>query len=483
MSTYPVTPGETEAVTTSGRLVRARASRWAPLPVILAGTFMVVLDFFIVNVALPAMQSSLHASGGALEWVAAGYGLTSAVFLITAGRLGDRYGRRRMFAAGLTLFTLSSAICGVAGSPEVLIGGRLLQGAASAVLMPNVLSLIGVLYTGPDRAKALSAYGMVMGLAAVGGQLVGGALVQLNIAGLGWRSVFLINLPIGGLALALAPAVVPESRAPRSSRIDLVGTALITTGLTAIVLPLVEGRQHGWPTWTWISLAIAPLILAGFIAHQRWLTRRGGAPLLELSLFSERAFSAGLLAQLVFWCGQASFFLILALYLQEGRGLTAMQAGLVFTILAGAYLVASMRAPALTERHGRRVLGLGALVLAAGHGLLLAGVADVGTGGSVPVLIPGLLLVGAGMGLGITPLATIIMSTTKPEHVGAASGALATMQNVGNAIGVAIIGVVFFGALHAGFADAFELSLITLSVILVAVAALSRLLPAPEGRS
>jgi EmrB/QacA subfamily drug resistance transporter len=444
---------------------------------------MVVLDFFIVNVALPSMQSSLHASAGALEWVAAGYGLTSAVFLITAGRLGDRYGRRRTFALGLALFTLSSAICGAAGNSEVLIGGRLLQGAAAALLMPNVLSLIGVLYTGPDRAKALSAYGMVMGLAAVGGQLIGGALVQLNIAGLGWRSVFLINLPIGALALALAPVLVPESRAPRANRIDLLGTALVTTGLTAIVLPLVEGRQHGWPAWTWISLAGAPMILGAFVAHQRRLTRRNGSPLLELSLFKARAFSAGLLAQLVFWCGQASFFLILALYLQQGRGLTAMQAGLVFTILAGAYLVASIRAPALTERHGRRVLGVGALVLAAGHGLLLAGVAEVGTGGTVAALVPGLLLVGAGMGLGIAPLATIIMSATAPEHVGAASGALATMQNVGNAVGVAIVGVIFFGRLHAGFADAFEVSLIALAAILVSVAALSRLLPAPEGRS
>ncbi|MGI8864648.1 MAG: MFS transporter [Solirubrobacteraceae bacterium] len=299
MSTYPITPEATDAVSPR-RFARARASRWAPLPVILAGTFMVVLDFFIVNVALPSIQGSLHASAGALEWVAAGYGLTSAVFLITAGRIGDRYGRRRTFAAGLALFTLSSGVCGVAGTSEALIAARLVQGVAGALLMPNVLSLIGVLYTGSDRARALSAYGMVMGLAAVGGQLIGGALVQLNIAGLGWRSCFLINLPIGALALALSPVVISESRAPRSSGIDLVGTGLVTSGLTAIVLPLIEGRQHNWPTWTWLSLAAAPVILAAFIAHQRWLTRRGVSPLLELSLFRERAFSAGLLAQLVF---------------------------------------------------------------------------------------------------------------------------------------------------------------------------------------
>ena len=201
---------------------------------------------------------------------------------------------------------------------------------------------------------------------------------------------------------------------------------------------------------------------------------------LKLGLFSKRAFSAGLLAQLVFLCGQASFFLVLALYLEQGRGLSALQAGLVFTILAGAYLVASLGAPALAVRHGRRVLAAGALVLASGHAILLATVAGVGTHGSVLALVPGLVLIGAGMGLGITPLATIIMSSMEAAEAGAASGALSTMQNVGNAIGVAIIGVIFFGALHSGFAEAFELSLAALAGILVVVAVLTRLLPATE---
>ncbi len=464
-----------------GLLARARVNPWTALPIILTGTFMVVLDFFIVNVALPSMQTHLHASNGALEWVVAGYGLTSAVFLITAGQLGDRFGRRRVFSLGLALFTLSSALCGVAPSAGVLVAGRLIQGVAGALLMPNVLSLIGVLYTGADRARALSAYGMVMGLAAAGGQLIGGVLVQLNPAGLGWRSCFLINLPIGAAALALAPRLVPESRAPETSPIDLTGTALVTGGLCAIVLPLVEGRQHGWPLWTWISLAAAPVLLGAFVLRQRRVAAAGRTPMLELSLFSRRAFSAGLLGQLVFWCGQASFFMVLALYLQQGRGLSALDSGLVFTILAASYLAASFGAPALTERHGRRVLAVGALVLAAGHGVLLATVADVGTGGSVAALVPGLLLIGAGMGLAITPLATIIMSSVGPEQAGAASGALSTMQNVGNALGVAIIGVVFFGALHGGFASAFKLSLGVLAATLVGVAALTRLLPVAGG--
>jgi EmrB/QacA subfamily drug resistance transporter len=439
---------------------------------------MVVLDFFIVNVALPSIQSNLHASAGSIEFVTAGYALTSAVFLISGARLGDRLGRRRVFAAGLALFTLASAACGTVSDPTLLVAARLVQGVAGAMLMPNVLSIIGVAYAGADRVKALSMYGMSMGLAAVSGQLIGGLLVQWNPAGLGWRSCFLINVPIGVLGLALAPKLVPESREAHARRVDWLGTVLVTTGLTAIVFPLVEGRQHGWPLWTWLSLAAAPVLLAAFVAQQQRLTKNGGAPLLDMSLFKQRAFSAGLIAQAVFWSGQASFFLVLALYLQAGRGLSALHAGLVFTILAVSYLVASMRAAELAVRYGRRVLTAGALVLATGHVVTLASVAAIGVRGSVFALAPGLLLIGAGMGLAIAPLATIIMSAMRPEQAGAASGALSTFQNVGNAVGVAVIGVIFFGAQHSGYATALELSLAALAGILLSVAALTRLLPA-----
>jgi EmrB/QacA subfamily drug resistance transporter len=453
------------------------AGRWAPLPVVLAGTFMVVLDFFIVNVALPSMQSDLHASDGAIEWVVAGYALTSAVLLITAGRLGDQFGRRKVFSAGLALFTLASLECGVAGSAELLVAARLLQGAAAAILMPNVLSIIGVAYTGADRARALTVYGLVMGLAAVGGQLIGGVLVQADIAGLGWRTCFLINVPIGLAALVLAPRAVPESRNEHASRLDLTGTLLVTAGLTAVVLPLVEGRQHGWPAWTWISLGVAPLILGAFVIHQRRLTHRGGTPMLDTTLFAQRSFSAGLLTQFAFWGGQASFFLVLALYLQAGRGLSAMTAGLVFTVLAASYLAASMVSEGLLARFGPRVLAGGALTLATGHALLLGAVAEIGVGGSLAPLVPGLLVIGAGMGLVIAPLTTTILSGVEPQRAGAASGMLATTQNVGNALGVAVTGVIFFGALHGGYDHALQLSLAQLAVLLLAAAALARLLP------
>jgi EmrB/QacA subfamily drug resistance transporter len=453
--------------------------RWAALPVVLAGTFMVVLDFFIVNVAMPAMQADLHASTGAIEWVVAGYGLTFATLLITAGRLGDRHGRRRMFSTGLALFTLASAACGLAWSPTALVAARVVQGVAAALLSPQVLSIIGVAYAGPDRVRALSVYGIVLGLAAVGGQLVGGVLVQADVAGLGWRSCFLINVPIGMAALALAPRLVPESRAQGAPRLDLFGTALLTAGLTAVILPLVEGRQHGWPAWTWASLAAAPALLAAFALHSRRLARRGGAPLLPAALFADRAFSAGLLTQLVFWCGQASFFLVFALYLQLGRGLDALQAGLVFTILAAAYLVASLDAPALGARLGRRLPAIGALALGAGHVLLAASVAGVGTTGPVGLLAPALALIGAGMGLVITPLTATVLAGLEPERAGAAAGALATMQQVGNALGVAITGVVFFGALGGGYGHAFGLAVLQLAGLATLVGAATRLLPRP----
>jgi MFS family permease len=311
----------------------------------------------------------------------------------------------------------------------------------------------------------------------VGGQIIGGVLVQADVAGLGWRGIFLINVPIGLVALALTRRLVPESRAENGARLDLVGTALITVGLLALILPLVEGRQHGWPLWTWLCLASAPVAFGAFAAHQTRLSERGGAPLLPASLFRSRAVTAGLLTQLVFWCGQASFFLVLALYLQQGRGLDALQAGLVFTILAAAYLVASVRAPGLTAPLGRRLPMAGALVLALGHGLLAASVLDAG-GDSILWLAPALLLIGTGMGLIITPLTSTVLAGVAPIDAGAASGALATMQQVGNAVGVAVTGVIFFGALDGGYAHAFAWSLIELAVLLVAVAGLTRLLPA-----
>lgn len=447
------------------------------LPVLLAGTALVVLDFFIVNVALPAIQADLHAGPTALEWVVAGYGLTMAVFLVTAGRIGDRVGRRRVFAIGVALFTAASAACGLAPSAAVLVAARLAQGLGAAMISPTVLAIIGVTYAGPERVRAISRYATVMGVAAVSGQLLGGLLLRADLAGLGWRLVFLVNVPVGVATLAAAGRCVPESRAAEPAGLDVPGLALLTAGLTALVLPLVDGRERGWPWWAFASLAAAPVCLATFALRQRAVSVRGGAPLLDPALLRARTFTAGLFTQLAFWAGQASYFLVLALYLQLGRGLSALTSGLVFTILAGAYLVASMLASALVVRYGRAVVAAGALSLAAGHLLALAAVAAGGTG-PVLLLAPGLLLAGAGMGLCIGPITSTVLGHAGPQQAGAVSGALSTVQQVGNALGVALIGLVFFGAAGAGYPRAFEHSLAVLAVLLVGVAASTRLLPA-----
>jgi MFS family permease len=301
-----------------------RARRRSPLPVLMCGVSMIVLDFFIVNVALPSIQAELHAGSSAVEWVVAGYGLTCAVLLIGAGRLGDLYGRRRMFCAGMALFVVASAACGLAPTAGVLVAARLIQGIGAALISPNVLSIIGVSYPGAARVRALTIYGLVMGLAAAGGQLIGGVLIQADVLHLGWRTVFLINVPVGVAALAFARRQVTES-----------------TG---------DAAQPG----------------------------------------------------------------------------------------------------------ARRI-----------------GQLDLG----------GLLLAGAGMGLTITPLTTTVLAYARPERAGAVSGVLSTMQQVGGSLGVAVTGVIFFGALHgaSGYARGLELSLAQLAILLVVVAGLTRLLPRPKG--
>jgi EmrB/QacA subfamily drug resistance transporter len=452
----------------------------------MCAVFMIVLDFFVVNVALPSIQSDLHAGTSAIEWVVAGYGLSLAVLLVAAGRLGDLYGRRLMFGAGLALFVVASAACGLAPTTGLLVAARLVQGVGAALVSPNVLSIIGVSYPGPARVRAITIYGLVLGLGAACGQLIGGILVQINLLGLAWRTVFLVNVPVGIAALAFTRRQVAESRASGQARsLDIGGMALVTLGLTALVLPLVEGVTLHWPAWTWASLAASPLVLAAFAGYELRRARRGHEPLLDLRMLRQRALAGGLATQLAFWCGQASLFLVLALYLQEGRGLDALQSGLVLTIMAAAYLVASLRAPKLTIRFGRSVVAVGALTLAAGHGVLLVTVADLGVGGNVGWLAPGLILIGAGMGLCLTPLTTTVLAQASPERAGAVSGALSTAQQVGNALGVAVTGVIFFGAVHSGYARAFELSLGELAGLLLLVAALTRLLPrpAPGGES
>ena len=339
--------------------------------------------------------------------------------------------------------------------------------------MPQILGIINASYAGQARARAYTAYGLAVGFGAVFGQLIGGVLIRLDVAGLGWRSIFLINVPVGLAAALLAPRVVPESRAPGAARLDLPGTALVSAGLVAIVLPLVVGQQQGWPAWTFGCLAASVPLLGGFALYQRRLAARGGSPLVNLALFRERAFSAGVVTNVACQMMMASFFLILALYLQDGRGLSALASGLVFLPLGAGYFAASAASPAVAARLGRQVLALGALLVAGGY-LLLALTAGDGTGW----LIPGLVVAGTGMGFALTPMPAIVLAGVQPQHAAAASGVISTAQQAGNAIGVAVLGVGFYHALGtSSYPHAFALALQAMAALGVAVAALVQLFP------
>lgn len=454
------------APATAPTVIPARTETgWGALLVLLTGTFVTLLDFFIVNVAIPSIQVDLHAGPSAVQWMVAGFGLALAAGLIIGGRLGDLYGRRRLYAAGLGLFTLASAACGLAPDAGVLIAARVLQGVAAALLMPQVLAIINTIYTGTRRVRAFTAYGVAVGLGAVFGQLIGGLLIRADIAGLGWRSIFLINVPIGVAAVAASWRQVPESRAATGARLDLIGAALVTTGLIAIVYPLVAAKPAGW-----CALALPPL--AVFAVYQRRLTARGGAPLVNAGLFTARSYTVGVLVSLAFQLTMASFFLVLALYLQDGHGLSALASGLLFVPLGLGYLVTSMLSGRIAARIGRQTLAVGALLVGVGYGLL-AVAADQPIGW----LLPGLAVAGVGMGFVIAPLPSIVMAGVAARHAAAASGVLSTAQQAGNALGVALIGNVFYRAVGAGYPHAFSLSLGALTALSIAVAGLVQALP------
>ncbi|MFL6110115.1 MAG: MFS transporter, partial [Catenulispora sp.] len=471
----------------------ARAAHEAPavdakaqnltLLVLLAGVFMTTLDVFIVNVAIPATQRDLHASPASIQWIVAGYGLTVAAGVITAGRLGDMFGRRKMYALGMALFTAASAACGLAPSAEILIASRVVQGVGAALLSPQTLAIIGTAFEGAKRVRAFTAYALAMGLAAVFGQLIGGVLIDMNFDGLGWRSCFLINVPVGAVALALVPRAVPESRAGGKTRLDIPGVVLVSGALVATVLPLIQGQSQGWPLWTWLSFALALVLFGAFGWYQGRLAGEGKSPLIDPALFRTKGFGKGIIAQIVFWMGQGSFFLVFALYVQDGRGLNALQAGLIFTPIGVGYLLTSMAAQKITERLGREFGGrvqtaaVGTLIMAASLLDMIVTLNVTGTDGSLLWLVPALVADGAGMGLTIGPLAAAAMGRVAPHHTGAASGVVSTVMQVGGAVGVAVIGIVFYSALGsaptpAAYAHAFTAGLELLVGVAVAVAIL-----------
>jgi EmrB/QacA subfamily drug resistance transporter len=421
--------------------------RWKSLAVILAAAFLVGLDFFVVNVSIPSIRSSLHATFAEVQLIIASYGLTYAVLLISGGRLGDIYGRKRMFMWGVAAFTAASMLCGLAPSPRLLIAARALQGVAGALSFPQVLSIMQVTFPLSERAKAFGLFGTVIGTSSFSGNVLGGLLVSANVFGLGWRPIFLINLPIGIATVLAATRFVRESKSPNARRLDLGGVAIMTLALVLLLYPLIEGREAGWPAWAFVSMAASLPTFAAFVRFEKRVTARGGSPLVELSLFHDPAFITGLVGGTCFFSGAAAFFLISTIYLQNGLGYSPRDAGLTFMSFAVAFLGSSLASMRIQPKLGSRIINLGAALMMTGLTSLLVLTAARGESLTGLALAPVLLVYGTGQGFVMPTLISTILINIRGQDAGSASGVLSTVQQVSFAAGVAVIGTVFFSAL------------------------------------
>ncbi|MER5640360.1 MFS transporter [Kitasatospora sp. NPDC002227] len=425
--------------------------RWLALAVVMTASLMDLVDVTIVNIAMPSIQRETGASFSQLQWITAGYALAFAVGLITGGRLGDIHGRKRLFLVGITGFTLASALCGLATGPEMLVASRVLQGGTAALMVPQVLAIIHATFPAEERGKVFGMFGAMVGLGAVLGPLLGAVLTEWDFLGLGWRPIFLVNLPIGLAGLLLGLRYVDESRSPRALKLDLLGMVLATTALLMLLYPLTQGRENGWPLWGFALMAGSVPVFGLFLAYEKAKVRRDGSPLVELSLFKVRSFAAGIGVQLTFGVVMGIFFLVWTLYMQLGLGWSPLRAGLTgvpFSLAVSA--AAGMSVQKLVPRFGRRVLQAGAGVMAVGALLYLAEASYYGTAIHPWQMALPMVVMGAGMGLVVAPLTDAVLSEVPQEHAGSASGLVNTTQQLGVALGLGLSSVAFFGVVDAG---------------------------------
>jgi MFS family permease len=431
--------------TTTDPLVRdpatAARGRWLMLIVLLAGQFMALLDVTIVNVAMPTIGRSLHASGAELQLVVAGYTVSYAMMLITGARMGDIFGRRRMFLAGVTVFTLASLTCGIAPGVGVLIAARFVQGAGAAAMMPQIMSVIQLRFDGAARARALSAYTAVLSSGFVAGQVIGGVLVTANLFGTGWRPVFLVNVPIGLAVLALVPRVVPRDEPAGGRRLDLAGLAIAVPAVFGVVLPLMLGHQEHWPSWVFGCIA-GGLVLAGvFVAMERRIADRGGDPLLNLAVLRAPGLVPGLAAVAVLMITYGGFLFSFALHLQAGLGDSALRAGLTFAPCALVFGVCGYFWRRLPVSWHPLLPPLGCLVAVGGYLAVASVLRSGGTGGAA--LQAALIVTTAALAFGFSPLVTHALVRVPLRHAADASGLLTTTIQLGQAVGVATFGSLF----------------------------------------
>jgi EmrB/QacA subfamily drug resistance transporter len=436
---------------------RAYPERWVAAVVMIGAAMMDLIDITVVNVALPTIRADLGASGTELEWVVSAYMLAFAALLIVAGSFGDLLGRKRIFCFGIAVFGLASLAAGLAQTPETLIVARVVQGAAAAAMIPQLLGTFRAMFSGGERGKAFGLYGAILGFASAFGLIFGGVLTDADLFGWGWRTVFLVNVPIAAASLVAALRLVPETHDADARRPDVVGAAVHAGGIVAIAYPLLEGRGLGWPAWVWLLLAagVAALAALGVIEGRRRHDRV--APLLRTRLFRIPAFSAGLMMQAAFSAGLQGFALAFAVWIQSGMGFSPLGSGLTMLAFSvGSFLLAPMAVP-LAQRHGRLVLAAGGALMALGILGVVLGAGAVGAGSDPWPVVPGLVVAGVGLSLLIIPLVNVVLAAVPHEVAGGAGGIFSTAQQLGGALGVAIVGTVFFSQLETHpFTDAFE---------------------------
>lgn len=435
--------------------LEAEPGAWQALAVLLASMFMALLDTTVVNVALPTMQTTLSASESSLSWVIAGYALALGLALIPAGRIGDRMGHKGVFIAGVALFTAASVACGLAQSDTQLVIFRFAQGLGGGLFTPAVTAFIQLLFPGPVRGKAFAAMGAVIGISTAIGPVVGGLIIQAFGDANGWRLVFGINLPIGlvtiAAAVVLLPGITPRSENaghPPRARIDWIGLVLLTVGLIALLVPLIQGQDADWATWTFLTIAAAVVLLVLFAAWEVVYARRGHDPLVPPRLFTHPAFSGGVGLAMVYFAAFTSIFFVLSILWQAGLGHTALETGLMLVPFAVGSIIASSLSDRLSRRLGRTVLILGTLLVTIGLAWtwLILRAADPIELTSWNLLLP-LLIAGIGNGAFIAPNTAFIIATVTWSEAGAASGVVATAQRIGSAIGIAVVGSVLFSTL------------------------------------
>jgi MFS family permease len=425
--------------------------RWWVLAIVVAAQFMFGVDAFIVNVAIPTIAAELHAGPAQIEAVIAIYLIAYATLVVTGGRLGDIHGTRNIFVAGVAGFTATSLWCGLAQSGPELIVARLAQGATAALMVPQVLATIHLLFADASRGPAFAIYGIVLGLAGAAGFLLGGVLVTLDLGGLGWRAVFFVNVPFGVIIIAAALRIMPVAPRRAGTRLDIAGAIALFLGLLCLIGPLLFGHDLHWSPTVWLVMAAGVAIVAAFVKLERAVARRGGMPLIDLALLSDAAFMRGLAAVFFFFFANLSFYLVMTMFMQRALHIPPLQAGLVFVPLALTFVIASRHSGVRARQRGTRVLIEGCAVQIAGLAALLALIESIDAP-SASWLALVLTIFGYGQGLVMAPLSSAVLSTVKPVSAGAGSGMYGTTAQIANAAGVAAIGAVFFAIEAAGSA-------------------------------